>query len=139
MVQWGSMESVFFPCYSHSKLFNPALPPEKARAIESWQLGTVDKMLIEFEKPFWPSNWEGYALLWRENDELNFPKEKKWLLDVIAFHPFPPQPNVLFGWITGTSARYMETLPEEEVLEGVMFLLRKFMPWNVSDSISFKR
>ena len=45
-------------------------------------------------------------------------------------------PNILCGWISGSSARIMESLEETFVQKTFMEVLRKFLgkKWNVPDS-----
>lgn len=124
----------------HTQLFSPKLPIEKVRAIESFTLGTVNKLFIEFEKPFWPAGWVGFNLVWTKDDLQNIRRCKdNWLEDVFGFYMVDYQPNVLCGWISGVNARRMEMVPEKQVLEGLMFLLRKFLKWNIPDPVNFKR
>jgi monoamine oxidase len=38
--------------------FLPALPPEKRRALEQLGSGPITKVLLRFDRPFWPANLE---------------------------------------------------------------------------------
>ena len=51
---------------------------------------------------------------------------KHWLQDVFGFYFVDNQPLVLCGWIVGPSARYMEQLSDEQVVQGCLELLQKF-------------
>lgn len=112
----------------HARLFQPLLPLEKINAIEGLTLGTVDKIYVEFDKPFWPKDWQGCSLLWNY-EELKFVREHKnsWLEDVFGFYTVDYQPNILCGWVCGPSARQMEQTSHDEVVAGVMWLLRTFL------------
>lgn len=121
----------------HARLFQPLLPMEKINAIEGLTLGTVDKIYVEFEQPFWPEGWEGFSLLWNY-EELKFVREHKnnWMEDIFGFYPVDYQPNVLCGWVSGPSARRMEQTPQHEIVAGVIWLLRTFLPrFVVSDPV----
>ncbi|KAM7358561.1 spermine oxidase [Cochliomyia hominivorax] len=124
----------------HSTLFTPSLPRQKIRAIEGLKLGTVDKFFLEFEEPFCPQEWSGVAFLWQEED-INILKNSDlfWLESVFGFYRVSYQPRVWEGWIIGTHARYMESLPEEEVLDGILWLFRKFFNFSVPQPVRFKR
>ena len=37
----------------HMKLFSPPLPSKNIAAIESIDFGTIDKIVLEFDHPFW--------------------------------------------------------------------------------------
>lgn len=109
-------------------MFTPELPRLKVNAIQGLGIGTVDKIYIEFEKPFWNSDWLGFSLLWEQDDMKEVVKNgSSWLQDVFGFYTVDFQPNILCGWISGQSARKMEMASEIEVKEGVMYLLNKFL------------
>lgn len=115
-------------------LFTPPLPASKLNAIEGLSIGTVDKIYLEFEKPFWDGDWAGFSLLWTKKDSEEIRgTANAWLEDVFGFYKVDYQPNILCGWISGPSARSMEQLDEETVLKGCLFLFEKFlgnkMPW----------
>lgn len=121
----------------HLNLFEPLLPYEKIKTINGLCFGTVDKIFIEFEAPFWPEEWEGMSLLWRP-EELkivrNDPVNGNWLEGLAGFYRVTFQPNILCGWITGPLARLMEQQGDEEVKTGVMHVIRMFLKsWNVPD------
>ncbi|XP_017101453.2 spermine oxidase [Drosophila bipectinata] len=124
----------------HQQLFVPALPAAKVRAIDGLKLGTVDKFFLEFEKPPLPEDWPGFNCLWLQKDleELRA-SELFWLESVFGFYPVSRQPRILQGWIIGPHARHMETLTEEKVLEGVLWLFSKFLPFAVGQPIRFLR
>ncbi|XP_005190744.2 spermine oxidase [Musca domestica] len=125
---------------THASMFKPSLPSSKIRAIEGLKLGTVDKFFVEFKEPFGPSEWTGMCFLWLEDDLKRLRDSNLfWLESVFGFYRVSYQPRVLQGWIIGPHARHMETLTEDEVLEGILWLLRKFLTFNVPDPVHFKR
>lgn len=113
---------------NYETMFIPELPQQKKSAIQGLSIGTVDKIYIEFEKPFWEPNWLGFSLLW-DKDDLNEVQKSKnsWVQDVFGFYAVDYQPNILCGWISGNNARKMELADESDVREGVMYLIRKFL------------
>lgn len=121
----------------HLNLFEPFLPCEKIKTIDGLMFGTVDKIFIEFETPFWPAEWEGFNLLWRP-EELkliqNDPVNGSWLEGLIGFFRVNFQPNILCGWITGPMARKMEQKSDQQVQIGVMKIICMFLKsWNVPE------
>ncbi|XP_055838796.1 spermine oxidase-like [Episyrphus balteatus] len=121
----------------HSSLFEPKLPEKKTQAIETLGFGTVNKVFLEFPNEFWPVNWEGFALLWREEDLKEIRgTNRAWLEDMFTFVTVKYQPKLLNGVIVGPNARLMETLPREEVISGCMYLLRKFLKWEIPEPIN---
>ncbi|XP_055854509.1 spermine oxidase [Episyrphus balteatus] len=125
---------------NHSKMFSPQLPEPKLCAIEGLNLGTVDKFFLEFDQPFGPEDWSSFCLLWTEKDLEELRNSHRfWLENVFGFFKVPYQPIIIAGWIIGSNARHMETQPEDEVLEGIMWLLQKFLSFNVPMPKNFLR
>ncbi|XP_065360197.1 spermine oxidase [Calliphora vicina] len=126
--------------HNHSTLFTPSLPRQKITAIEGLKLGTVDKFFLEFKETFGPPEWSGVGFLWLEKElqELRN-SELFWLESVFGFYRVSHQPRVLEGWIIGPHARHMESLSEDEVLNGLLWLFRKFFTFPVPQPINFKR
>ncbi|XP_058828034.1 spermine oxidase-like [Topomyia yanbarensis] len=126
---------------THHKLFSPKLPLMKVNAIEGLYIGTIDKMVLEFEKPFWPAGWHGFGILWRREDLVELRKtDLKWVEGICSFFVPEYQPNLLVGWIYGKDARTMEAMHEKEVVQGLMFVLRKFLiKYNVPEPKTFSR
>lgn len=113
---------------NYETMFIPELPQQKKSAIQGLSIGTVDKIYVEFEKPFWEPNWQGFSLLWNKDDLNEVQKSKNsWVQDVFGFYAVDYQPNILCGWISGNNARKMELADESDVREGVMYLMRKFL------------
>ncbi|XP_064541264.1 uncharacterized protein LOC135430505 [Drosophila montana] len=124
----------------HASMFVPALPEAKVRAIKGLKLGSVDKFFLEFAVQPLPPNWAGIDFLWREEDLKQLRgTEHFWLESVFAFHKVMEQPRLLEGWIIGEHARYMETLTEQKVLDGLLWLFRKFVPFDMPHPQHFLR
>lgn len=118
--------------------FNPSLPNFKLRAIQGLGVGTVNKAFIHFEERWWDKDWCGFCILWRE-DDLKDIRESEffWLEDVFGFYTVKYQPNVLSSWITGTSAKYVESLPKHKQMEGFIYLLERFLKRRIPKPIDF--
>ncbi|XP_017059004.1 spermine oxidase-like [Drosophila ficusphila] len=124
----------------HPKLFVPALPADKVSSIKGLKLGTVNKFFLEFEVQPLPEKMMGIACLWLEEDLKELRGSKFfWLESICGFHRVDRQPLLLEGWIIGAHARYIETLSEEKVLEGLLWLFRKFLSFSVPYPKSFLR
>lgn len=119
---------------NYKTLFQPQLPILKINAIEGLSIGVVNKIFLEFEKPFWDDDFAGFSLLWTHDDSIAIrATPNAWLEDIFGFYRVDYQPNILCGWIVGPSARAMEQLDDATVLKGCQFLFKKFlgnrMPW----------
>lgn len=113
---------------NYKTLFSPQLPQLKINAIEGLSIGSVDKIFVEFERPFWDKEWAGFSLLWTEDDAEKIRNTSNaWLENVFGFYTVDYQPNILCGWIGGPSAREMEKLDDATVLKGCLTLFEKFL------------
>uniref|UniRef100_A0A8D8WVN8 Spermine oxidase n=1 Tax=Cacopsylla melanoneura TaxID=428564 RepID=A0A8D8WVN8_9HEMI len=118
---------------SKSELFAPPLPSWKTNAIQGLFIGTVDKIFIKFPHKWWPDNNLGFNLFWTKEDEktlfsdIGGVNDKPWVMDVVGFYLTTQDPLTYLGWITGPSARYMESLSDEQVSIDTMKLLRHFL------------
>ncbi|XP_060526733.1 spermine oxidase [Cylas formicarius] len=105
-------------------LFKPPLPDYKLEAIDRLLFGTVDKILLEYERPFLHPSITEVLLLWEPAD----PKEdisKTWFKKIYSFSKISD--TLILGWVSGKEAEYMETLPKDVVIEVCTMALRKFL------------
>lgn len=108
---------------AHS-LFQPSLPDYKLEAIDRLLFGTVDKILLEYDRPFLNPNVTEVLLLW-EPSEKETDYSKNWYKKIYSFAKVSE--TLLMGWISGKEAEYMETLSNEVVVETCTNILRKFL------------
>ncbi|XP_018303236.1 peroxisomal N(1)-acetyl-spermine/spermidine oxidase-like [Mycetomoellerius zeteki] len=113
----------------HSSMFVPPLSQKKQRAIEGLNIGTADKIFLEFSHTWWPEDKTVFDFIWPEKDKKEFlqtyGQNSEWLCDVFVFIVVAYQPNLLCAWITGKNARHMETLSDADVLDGLYLLLKE--------------
>ena len=91
----------------HEVLFNPKLDKKKVETISAFKMGTVNKIFLEFEKPFWNKTNPGFQFL-HAGDEQNTNTDvdgKNWLREIIGFDAVMNQPNMLVGWMSGPAAK----------------------------------
>ncbi|XP_018406624.1 PREDICTED: spermine oxidase-like [Cyphomyrmex costatus] len=112
----------------HSSMFVPSLSQKKQRVIESLDIGTANKIFLEFPHRWWPEDKVSFNLIWPEKDKKEFVQihgqYSEWLCDVFSFFIVAHQPNLLCAWITGKNARHMETLSDTDVFDGLYLLLK---------------
>ncbi|EDS31149.1 amine oxidase [Culex quinquefasciatus] len=108
-------------------MFTPQLPMAKQKAIKGIYLGTVNKIIMEFGKPFWKSLGNVFGLMWEQEDLEQLRHSKfAWTEGVSMFLKVDRQPNLLVAWMIGPEGRQAEQLPDKEIIDGMMFLLKKF-------------
>lgn len=110
--------------------FTPELPANKQELIKSIGFGTVNKIVLQFERPFWneSSGGGGIKLVWRDADFVGRHPFPIWCRDILAFDVVRRQPNLLIGWIGGMGAKLMEDQSDEIIGEVCLRILNKFLP-----------
>ncbi|XP_028038016.1 peroxisomal N(1)-acetyl-spermine/spermidine oxidase isoform X1 [Bombyx mandarina] len=107
-----------------SSLFEPKLPSYKMESIEKLLFGVVDKIYLEYERPFLNPDITEIMLLW-ETPTTPEDMSQSWYKKIYSFSKVSE--TLLLGWVSGKEAEYMETLSMEEVAETCTKILRKFL------------
>jgi spermine oxidase len=127
----------------HTTLFNPKLPDIKVKAIESMGFGTLGKVFLEFEEPFWPTDvneFVAYTFLWTDNVlKQGKTSDKAWTIDLIGFSRVDGFPNLLEGLIAGRRISELEALNDTKLIDDSMWLLQKFLGKTLPRPKSMKR
>ncbi|XP_030756790.1 spermine oxidase [Sitophilus oryzae] len=106
-----------------NSLFKPLLPDYKMEAIERLLFGTVDKIILEYERPFLHPSITEVLLLWEEDASEDI--SKNWYRKIYSFSKITE--TLILGWISGKEAEYMETLDNNLLIETCTMILRKFL------------
>ncbi|XP_072385544.1 peroxisomal N(1)-acetyl-spermine/spermidine oxidase [Diabrotica undecimpunctata] len=106
-------------------MFQPPLPEYKLEAIDRLLFGTVDKIILEYERPFLHPSITEVLLLWEAEPEKNSDICENWYKKIYSFMKISE--TVILGWISGKEAEYMETLPNDVIIETCTKVLRKFL------------
>ncbi|XP_056387205.1 peroxisomal N(1)-acetyl-spermine/spermidine oxidase-like isoform X1 [Hyla sarda] len=113
-------------------LLIPPLPPNKMQAIKNLGFGTMNKILVEFEKPFWDLNTSLIQPVWEGDSPLTEPKKdlkQNWMKKISGFVVLEPPAqmgHVLCGFIAGEESEFMETLTDEEIFSSMTDYFRTF-------------
>lgn len=105
-------------------LFEPPLPQYKIESIERLLFGTVDKIFLEYERPFLNPEITEIMLLW-ESPSTPEDVSVSWYKKIYSFAKVTE--TLLLGWVSGKEAEYMETLSMQEVATTCTKILRKFL------------
>lgn len=109
-------------------LFEPSLPAYKLEAINRLMFGTVDKIFLEYERPFLNPGVSEVMLLWDDGQLSEVEKRdisKTWFRKIYSFTKITD--TLLLGWISGRAAEHMEKLTTTEVAETCTTILRQFL------------
>ena len=108
-------------------LFDPMLPQYKLDSIDKLLFGTVDKILLEYERPILNSDISEIMLLWNDDvaqeDETDI--KSNWYKKIYSFSKISE--TLLLGWLSGKEAEYMETLSMDTVADVCTDILRRFL------------
>ncbi|XP_078263386.1 peroxisomal N(1)-acetyl-spermine/spermidine oxidase-like [Rhinoraja longicauda] len=112
-------------------LFQPRLPEQKLNAIQSMGFGTMNKIYLEFEAPFWDENTDVIGLVWEEETPLSRqePNLAEWWKRAPVFYVVRPTErygHLLVGTISGKEAEFIESLSPQEVASSFTCLFRQF-------------
>lgn len=110
---------------THAEMFAPALPQYKLESIEALLFGTVDKIFLEYERPFLNADISEVMLLWDDDADGDADLPTAWFKKIYSFSKLSE--TLLLGWVSGREAEYMETLTHEAVGEVCTSILRKFL------------
>lgn len=107
-----------------STLFEPSLPQYKLESLERLLFGAVDKIFLEYDRPFLNPDITEIMLLW-DNAQTSEEISQTWYKKIYSFVKITE--TLLLGWVSGKEAEYMETLSMEEVGATCTKILRKFL------------
>ncbi|TFY79957.1 hypothetical protein EWM64_g4062 [Hericium alpestre] len=100
--------------------FEPALPPWKIEAIESMTMATYAKIFLQFPKKFW---FDTQYALYADRERGRYPVWQS--LDIAGFFP---DSGIVFVTVTGDYSQRIEALPDSQVQEEVLGVLRAMYP-----------
>lgn len=112
-------------------LFVPELPQFKVEAMDRLLFGLVDKIYLQYDRPFLNPSITEVMLLWDSNVEKSESSTSEdsistnWFRKIYSFTKITD--TILLGWISGKEAEFMETLSFEVVAQKCTEILRKFL------------
>ncbi|ALC45643.1 CG8032 [Drosophila busckii] len=119
---------------THKTVFDPELPHYKQESIENLMFGTVDKIILVYDRPFLSADISEVMLLWEDKKHDTSSEEelaseaylsKNWFKKIYSFAKITD--TLLLGWVSGREAEYMETLSHDAVAEKCTEILRNFL------------
>ncbi|CAG2105878.1 unnamed protein product [Medioppia subpectinata] len=104
--------------------FGFVLPQNKINIIRTLGFGTIDKIYLYFQNPFWKSEDQGFQLIWTQHNH-NLPV---WVYDMTGFDLVRGQSHVLVAWIGGNGAQLMEDVQSDDIVGNICAqVLRLFL------------
>nr|GMD01795.1 probable polyamine oxidase 5 [Ipomoea batatas] len=112
-------------------LFDPPLPTFKAQAISRLGFGVVNKLFLQIGQnpnpnPN-PTKFPNLQMAFHQSD----PKRQPWWMRRIAtLRPIYTNSSVILLWFAGKEALQLESLSDEEIIDGVSTTISNFLPQN---------
>jgi monoamine oxidase len=107
------------------RMFDPPLPDVKMEAMRRISMGTVNKLILEFDAQILPPEVFRLEMVYTSPVPEGATLAETWVRKIPSFEAVSD--NVLMGWISGKEAEYMETVPDEEVGSQCLKALRNFL------------
>ncbi|XP_054717493.1 spermine oxidase-like, partial [Uloborus diversus] len=104
-------------------MFDPSLPEYKLECINNLSFGAVNKIYLEYDRPFLNAEITEVITLWKRTEERDI--SKIWFRKIYSFSRYSE--NVLLAWVSGHEAEFIETLSEEQIANTCTDILRKFL------------
>jgi len=106
-------------------MFQPQLPQRWLDAFQGIGFGTITKILLVFEKPFWNDHCKGIQLIWTDQNE----EDATWHRYLTGFDVLHSSSSAaLLGWVGGDGATFLDAdaISDETVGDQCVQLLKKF-------------
>ncbi|OVA08438.1 Amine oxidase [Macleaya cordata] len=112
-----------------SGMFDPPLPSFKTQAISRLGFGVVDKLFLQLDQA--NNSYENFPFLQmafhQPDSELRHPKIPWWMRRTASLFPIYKNSSVLLAWFAGEEALELESLKDEEIINGVTTTISSFM------------
>lgn len=109
---------------NYKKMFRPPLPSHLSVAIKNLGFGVINKIFLDFGKPWWQADVKGFQLLCSKVSDQSFPE---WARDLTGFEILPNYQGILIGWVGGRGACIVENLSEQTIIQDCTYLLKHYL------------
>ncbi|MCD7460762.1 hypothetical protein HAX54_044376 [Datura stramonium] len=113
-----------------SAMFSPPLPSFKTDAISRLGFGVVNKLFLQLS----PSTrddgmkFPSLQMVFHQSDpKLFHPKVPLWIRRTALIHPLYPNSSTIVSWFAGKEALEIESVDDEEIIDGVSTTLSLFL------------
>jgi len=111
------------------EMFKPSLPEEWHSAFDAIGFGTITKILLVFQKPFWDDQCRGFQFIWTD-DNVEEEGVPSWYRFLTGFDVVQSSSSAaLLGWVGGEGAASLDadnTITNEILGEECVRLLQQF-------------
>ncbi|KAF3794878.1 putative polyamine oxidase 5 [Nymphaea thermarum] len=107
-------------------MFSPPLPLFKKEAISKLGFGVVNKLFLQLEPSVSVDDGEGFPSVQMVFDQKKLREKQNhdceipwWIKKTVSFCPIHKNSNVVLSWFAGKEALEMESLSDDEIIDGV--------------------
>lgn len=111
-----------------SGMFNPPLPSFKSEAISRLGYGVVNKLFLHVEGNDCHNFPYLQMVFHRPDSEFRHKKIPWWMRRTASLCPIYSNSSVLLSWFAGKEALELESLQDEEIINGVSSTISSFLP-----------
>ncbi|KAJ2950554.1 hypothetical protein O0L34_g8798 [Tuta absoluta] len=123
----------------YEDLFSPTLPDEKVTAIEKLQIGVIAKTIFSFDEAWWSEKSFYKGLFWKDEDLKTIPSEDYWTTMFTAASTPMGSSNTITMWTVGDVAKQVEVMPEDNLKEKALSVLRRFFGAHIPEPTGMLR
>ena len=104
----------------------PPLNKDQQEAIKNLRSGTLVKIYLQFDAPFWLVGSGTLLLSWSEKELEEGLASGDWKTGISIMHEDANARDVLIMFAVGAYAEIIETLDDQQILEGAADILKRF-------------
>ncbi|XP_026447329.1 probable polyamine oxidase 5 [Papaver somniferum] len=110
--------------------FSPPLPSFKKDAISRLGFGTVNKLFLELSPTYKEfKNFPNLQMAFHSSSsELRKQEIPRWMRRTASLSPIYNDSSVLLSWFAGKEALELESLEDEEIINGITTTISSFLP-----------
>ncbi|XP_019151398.1 PREDICTED: probable polyamine oxidase 5 [Ipomoea nil] len=106
-------------------LFDPPLPSFKAEAISRLGFGVVNKLFLQLGQN--PTNFPNLQMAFHQSDPPKL-RQPWWMRRIATLRPIYTNSSVILLWFAGKEALQLESLSDEDIIDGVSTTISNFLP-----------
>ena len=122
--------------HPQDSFFIPSLPHEKQMAIHKLGYGAVSKIIMEFPEAL--SEEHGNLTLYWLKEDIGYPQTHPWATGQFVLDR-KENTTVYYAWFVGEDAQIVDTISDEEVVEGICLVLKKFLQRSIAKPTKIAR
>ncbi|KAK9102555.1 hypothetical protein Sjap_019809 [Stephania japonica] len=109
-------------------MFSPPLPSFKTQAISRLGFGVVNKLFLQLDQDQNQAFFPSLQMAFHQNNNYRDESIPWWIRRTASLFPIYKNSNVVLAWFAGKEAVELESLQDEEIIDGVSVTISKFLP-----------